>query len=532
MATLDVDSIDADTLQDFEELFIAAYQELYPKYEWSYGSLLYEVVIRPTAVRAASDEDDLDTLRQNMSLYLASTATTPDPDLVASLASNFRVDPKDGIYGTGEVAVYTRQSSNVYVPDSSQLSAGGIALTTDKTYVGVTNADDYVDKDDTVYRQLVQVGSEWAFGVPVRTVSYTDETVAQGLAVTMANRPGQVSRMEVSTSVSGGRADQSTAEILDQAANGLTAKIPSGNAHLSALFADQSGVNIRSQVSFGINDPECIRDRDNVFEISTGGRVDTYCRNSDVPGRRTVSVTASRATIADPWLMFINKDTALGFYRIISIKHADSTEEVTDEAEMSVVYGYAQVDGGPHVFSADTARYSIYQTAHVTFDFELTGIAATFQVELLAMAQLTTLQEFVNQDSIRNEAQDVLVRGPHPADVSITVTVERVPGDTGTTVAELQNAIATIINTTSIGIDGLDASLVVNAVEGVDESLHVAFPVTLEAGFQLPDGSIVKQVSLEGRITVPESTFDWVTERNTFYYCTAENVSVELRDRA
>ncbi|GAG13146.1 unnamed protein product, partial [marine sediment metagenome] len=194
-------------------------------------------------------------------------------------------------------------------------------------------------------------------------------------------------------------------------------------------------------------------------------------------------------------------------------------------------YGYAEVTGGPHVFDDDTARYSIYQTAHVTFDYVLNLTEASFQVQLLAMPQLETLQEFVNLDSIRNEAQDVLVRGPHPASVSISVTVERVPGDTSTVATDLQNAIAAIVNATEIGIDGLDASLVVNAVEGVDESLHVAFPVTLQADFQLPDNTIVTKRSVEGRITVPESTYDWVTERNTFYYCIAPNVAVDLRDR-
>jgi hypothetical protein len=532
MSTLDLESIDPEVLQDYEEMFIAAYQELYPEYEWSYGSLLYEVVVRPTAIRAASDEEDLETLRENSSLYLASIAETPDPDLVASLASNFRVDPKEGINGTGEITVYSRQQNNVYIPALSELSAGGIELTNDKTYVGVQNADDYVDKEDTVYRQLVQVGTEWAFTVPVRTVEFTDETVAQGLTVTMVSRPSQVSRIEVSTSVTGGRAEQSTDEIIEQAQTGLTAKIPSGNTHLSALFADQSGVNILSQVSFGINDPECIRDRDNVFEISTGGRVDTYCRNSDVPTKRTVSIPASRSSLSDPWRMFIDKDTGLGFYRILCIQHADSALKVTDENEMIVDYGYAEVDNGPHVFSADTARYSIYQTAHVEFDYEITETETTFVVELLAMPQLETLQEFINQDSIRNEAQDVLVRGPHPGDVSITVTVERVPGDTSTTVEQLQNAIATLINATEIGVDGLDASLIVNAVEGVDASLHVVFPITLEVAFQLPDGTIITERSLEGRITVPESEYEWVTERNTFYFCTANNMTVELRDRA
>jgi len=528
---LDVDTIDAATLQDYEELFISAYQELYPEYEWSYGSLLYEVVIRPTAIRAASDEEDIDTLRQNMSLYLASIAETPDQDLITSLASNFRVDPKEGIYGTGEIAIYSRQENNIYIPASSDLSAGGVDLTNDKTYVGVANADDYVDKDDTVYRQLVQVGSEWAFMVPVRTVEFTDKTVAQGLAVTMEGRPSQISRIEVSSSVVGGRAEASTDEILDQAQNGLTAKIPSGNAHLRALFADQSGVNVLSQASFGINDPECIRDRDNVFGISTGGRVDTYCRNVDIPASRTITVQATRESLTASWSMFIDKDEGLGFYRILSIKHESSGEQVTDEDGATVEYGYAEVSGGPHVFSADTARYSIYQTAHVTFDYDVSETEAAFSVELLSMPSLETLQEFVNQESIRNEAQDVLVRGPHPASVSVTVTVERVPGDTGTTEEILQNAIASAINATNIGVDGLDASLVVNAVEAVDPELHVVFPVSLQADFQLPDSEIISVSTLQGRITVPESDFEWVTERNTFYYCLASNVAVELRDR-
>ena len=157
---LDVDSINAEVLQDYEESFIAAFQELYPEYEWSYGSLLYETVIRPAAVRAASDEEDLDTLRANMSLYLASIADEPDNDLVTSLASNFRVVIPDGIYGTGEIAVYTRQENNVYIPVGSELSAGGVLLTTDNTYVGVSNADSYVDKSGTFYRQLVKVGEE------------------------------------------------------------------------------------------------------------------------------------------------------------------------------------------------------------------------------------------------------------------------------------------------------------------------------------------------------------------------------------
>lgn len=529
---LDVDSIDAETLSDYEEAFIAAYQELYPAYEWSYGSLLYETVIRPTAMRAASDEDAIDAVRQNLSLALASQQTTPDADLVNSLASNFRVVEQAGLYGTGEIAVYTREQNNVYIPAGSSLSAGGVALTTDRQYVGVSNAENFVDKEDTVYRQLIQVGSEWVFLVPVRTANFTDKTVSQGLQVTMDGRPSLVTRIEISSSVLGGRAESTTADILDRAQNGLTAKVPSGNAHLKALFSELTDVNVLDQASFGINDPECIRDRDNVFGISTGGRVDAYCKTALVPSVRTLTVNATRASLIDSWSMFIDKETALGFYRIISIKHPDVNTEITDEDGITVVYGFSEESGGPHVFSADTARYSIYQTAQLTFDYTVAETQTAFEVKVQAMPALDTLQETINSPDVRNEAQDVLVRAPHPASVSVTVTVEREPGDTSTSVDDLQNAIATIISNTNIGVDGLDASLVVNAVEGVDPSLHVVFPVTLQADFQLPDSSIKTVRSLTGRVSVPDSSYTWVTEKNTFYYCLAENVSVELRDKA
>jgi len=529
----DFASLDTDVLQEYEALFIEAYRTQYPDYEWDHGSMLYEMVIRPAAVRAAADDADIEALRENMSLYLASIAESPDQDLILSLASNFRVSQNTGLYGTGDIAVYTKQAGNIYLPGGSQYSAGGLAVTNDLTYVGVPNIDEYVDTEDTVYRQLTQLGDEYVFLVPVRTVNYTGESVTRGVQVTSATRPSQVTRIETATSIAGGREPDSTEEILDQALNGMTAKVPSGNSHLEALFRDFGAVTIYSQASFGINDPECIRDRDNVFGISAGGRVDTWCRTADAPIERTIQVLASRATSTSPWQLFITAEQGLGFYRIESIKHPESSSIVTDEHEATVIYGYSEEDGGPHVFSGDTARYSVYQTAQVLFTFnDIADTDAVFEIVVSGLPGLQTLQEYINRRDIRNEAHDVLVRAPNPAAVSITVTVERESGDTATTVTALQTAIASAINATEIGIDGLDASLVVNAVEGVNSDLNVKFPVTLQADFQQPDGTVETVRSITGRINVPESDYSWVTERNTMFYCIADFIKVDLRDKA
>lgn len=530
---IDLDSIDTEVLSDYEAQFIDAYRELYPDYEWGQGSMLYEMVIRPAAVRAASDEDDIDTLRANLSLSLAAAATAPNEDLVNALASNFRVSPPTGIYATGEITVYTRQNSNVYIPAGSVMSAGGLAIVAEATYVGVSNVDDYTDQDNTIYKQYTQVGAEFAFTVPVRSTTFTDLAAARGVQVSMATRPVQVSRIETATSISGGRADASISNVVEEALYGVTAKVPSGNAHLAALFSTLDTVNVLSQASFGVNDPECIRDRDNVFGISTGGRVDAYCQTAVEPGERSVTLTASRESTTAPWIMFIPASSGLGFYRILEIRHVESGEIVTDESNLTIDYGWTTEDEGPLIFSVDTARYSIYQTALISYAYTgITDLESTFEVVLLAMPGLEVLQDYINRRDIRNEAQDVLVRGPHPASMSVTVIVERDPGDTSTTEADVQAAVAVAINDTGVGVDGIDASLIVNAVEGIDTSLNIVFPITMQADFQSPDGSIKTIRTLNGRITVPDSDYAWVTERNTMYYCSAADVGVTIRDKA
>lgn len=527
----DFATIPDEDIQEYEALFISTYRELYPDYDWAHGSLLYEMVIRPAAIRAAADEGDIEALRNNMSLYLASIQDEPDQELVLALASNFRVTTEEGIYGAGDLAVYVGQSVNVYIRAGTIFNAGGLTVTCEKTYAGVTDDSDYTDTDDTVYRQLTKVGSEWAFLVPVRTVEYTDESVSQGVQVSTETRPAQVKRIETASSIGGGRSPDSTEEILEQAQTGMTAKVPSGNAHLEALLAKNTTVNVQSQASFGINDPECIRDRDNVFGISTGGRVDAWCRTAVQPSSRTVTISATRTTSTALWQMFIQAAVGLGFYRITSIKHADSASIISGESDLIVAYGHSGVEGGPHVFSADTARYSVYQTANVQFAFnEITDTDTEFEVTLEAMPGLESLQDYLNRRDVRNEAHDVLVRAPNPASVSITMIVERPTGDTLTTAADLQAVVANAVNATDIGIDGLDASLLVNAVEGHDPALHVAFPISMQADFQQPDGSTKTVRSLNGRVEVPESDSSWVTERNTMYYCVADTVKVELKD--
>ena len=345
--------ISQDTLQQYEQLYIEYFTALYPTFNWTWGSFMYEQVIRPNAILAASQEQDLNTLRTSFSLYQLAQQTAPDEALAVSLASNFRVTPNTGTPGNGELAVYSKQSSNIYIRAGSVFAAGSLQLTVAKTYIGVYGTNIYESTVDTEYRTMSLVGGEYVFIIPVSTVGGTSQSVAEGIQVAMTNPPSQVSRIMVSSAITGGTDTETIRQLLARAATGVTARVPSGNSHLEALFTNVPGVTVFSQKSFGMHDPECLRDR-NIFLISMGGRVDAYCRTAQIPATSVITKTATRVT-SNTWSMQLTAAESDGCYYIARIANAASSRIVTNQEEMTMTYRYEKPDSNiPEIISGDT----------------------------------------------------------------------------------------------------------------------------------------------------------------------------------
>lgn len=528
---VELGSLNTDTLQEYEQLFIAYFEALYPTFNWSTGSFLYEMVIRPQAILAASQEQDLETLRDNLSLSLASQQASPDEELVGNLASNFRLSATTGSPGSGELAVYTSQTLNVYIRSGAVFTFGDLSVTTTKTYIGVLDTSVYENSADTEYRELVQVGDEYVFLVPVQTATNTSASLSEGTVVQMMNKPTQVSRVVVASAVSGGADNETTSGLVEKAESGVTARIPSGNTHLATLLAAESGVNILSQKSFGIRDPECLRDRNNIFGISMGGRVDAYCRTSQLPATYQVTKTATRVS-GNTWTVDLNASECRGFYYIEKITNSSVAEEVTNQDEITMSFRYeAPPAGGPEVFSDVTARYSSYQAVTLTFTFPIiTSDTASFTFYLRAMPNLATLQAFVNRPDVRNEAQDVLIKAPVPCFIGVSLTVLKPAGNTSTTASQVQAAIASAINALAIGDGFVSASTVVQAVEALSADLETDFPVVFDSSTYLPDGTRHMMRSCTGKISAYEDEDQGVTARNTVFFCLTGDVNITLQD--
>ena len=522
--------ISKDTLAQYEQLYIEYYTALYPTFNWAYGSFMYEQVIRPNAILAASQEQDLGTLRTSFSLYALSLQANPDPALAASLASNFRIVPGTGTVGSGELAVYSKQATNIYIRLGTVFTAGSINLVVSKTYVGVYGTTVYQDTADTEYRPMTQVGSEYVFIIPVSTVAPTVESVAEGIPVTMGNQPVQVDRVVVSSAVTGGTAAETTADLVARAATGVTARVPSGNKHLEALFKNITDVTVFSQKSFGMHDPEMLRDR-NVMLVSMGGRVDAYCKTAQIPATRVLTLSGVRTGI-DTWTLQIPAADALGFYYISSIVTASSPQVVTNQDEIQMTYRYETPDSNsPEIISAITARYSVYQAASVTFTYPgLTGDAADFTLSMVTMPSLLTLQNYINRRDVCNEANDVLIRAPVPCFVGVSVNILRAAGNTDVTDAMIQTAVSAAINGMDISATAVTAELVVMAVAAAYPTVKVDFPVLLDAKTYMPDGGVWLEHSCCGRIEPHEDLLQGVSVRNSAFFCYGGDVKVIFKD--
>lgn len=529
---IDFADLSQSTLQTYEELLIAYLNALYPELDTSPGTVINEMVIRPAAVLYTQQEADLETLRQQFSLSLLAASSSPSLALAENVASNYRLTRKTGGVASGSLAIYTNQVGNVYIRNGSTFTVGGIILTVDKTYIGVFDSTGYTDTAQVAYREMIKVSAtSYAFTIPVYTTTSTTTTITEGTTVTPTQGQSVITTIKVASAITGGTADETVQDLVARASTGVTAAVPSGNVHLNSLFKNYTGVNILSQVSFGIGDTECLRDRNNVFLASTGGRVDSYCRTSQLPASTEILKTASITSTANIWAVDIDKDSAPGFYYVSKIAHDVNPYTITDPDLITHVFRGVSETDGPYVYDGTSARYSQYQSATIYFYFPgLTGTTADFNITLYGLPSIDTLQEYVNRRDIKNEVQDVLIKAPAPNFIGVSLTVNYAPGVLDVTAEDIQTVIASTINTTSIGREYILASDIVEALHTAYPDLKVDFPMTITSTAYLPDGTVRKATTLDGHMDAYVDETQGITARNTAFFCKNADISVTFKE--
>jgi len=530
------ENIDSEAVVENEYL-MAQILESGSDVDASLGTVVRELAVRPNAALAAYNDQRLEDFRNEMTLSRALQNPDTTDEAADALSSNFRLVRLAGTPATGVLALYTDQTSNVYIGKGTTFSVGGVTLTVTRVYIGYIADTPAADTEDVVYRRMVEsANDQYVFTIPVQSIEATSETLSPGMSATMTPADSKVSSVLVASAITGGSAEETNEELLARAATGITAKVPSGKQHIAALIArDIPDVVVYSSGVFGMGDAEVLRDRHNISAISMGGRVDVYARTSPLVSQLEIQKTAVLGTDGR-WSVQIGATDAPGFYGIDSIQSVLTGDINQTGTDIQYTFGMDTSDPLiPDIPLPVYARFSSYQTALVTFDYNqadaVAGDTKDFLVTLVYMPSIDIIQSYMNQRDTANLAQDTLVKAPIACDVSVQAVVSYPPGVNTTDIEVLQQAVAQTINGLSIGQRYLTADEICLAINGVDETLRVDFPVILESSTFLNDGTTAERRSISGHLDMYTDEDTGITERNTCFFCDAVNVSITLKER-
>lgn len=495
----------------------------------SLGTSVRELAVRPAADLATRLDASLKSLRNNMTLSLAMSQEDPDSDLVDALASNFRLTRRTGSEASGVVGVHTSTSANVYLSEGTTFEGGGMTLVCAKTYIGYSHEAPVEDSESVSYRKMIKTSEGWLFTVPVYSSSATGLSLPVGQSLTMNPSDSNVIRTEVVSSVTGGSEEESDESLLNRAFEGITAAVPSGKDHLKALIArDVPSVTASSVEVFGMGDPEMLRDRLNAAAVSMGGRVDAYVRTAKLTSDMALTLTAERGDDGG-WFLTIDRAAAPGFYTVASITPVNGGTAATN---ISVMYGSDVPPGDPvDIRDPAHARFSSYQTATVFFDWTSTETTGDFVVVLPYMPGLDVIQDYLNETAVSNPAQDVVVKGSPVCFTSVALTVTYPPGVRIPSDGDVKAAVSDKINSLDVGQEYLTADEVCLAVNDVDETYRVDFPIKFTTTLVKGDGTSIVNSSTDGRIDSLIDEPSGITLRNTCFICSTTDVEVLFKER-
>lgn len=543
---LDINDLAQEDIDQAEALLVQLIQDAYPSLDLSRGRVLRDLVIRPAAIFNAYDTKNMDELRRSMSLQqISSDPTLASDEIVDGVLSNLLLSRDTGANAAGSLRIIISSKTMTPIDAGAQFTANGLTFRTLRSFVGVVSEGNVVNTGSRLISQRADGNYEFIIDVTANAVG-AEYNVADGTRFTSTRAIPRLIDIVAANDFSGGRTSEDNAALVAKVQNGIAPRVLSGRAHINALLLENFS-NIRALSIIGYGDSEMRRDAHNLFGVGHGGKADIYVRSDYAPERKVLELTAT-CTDADThtFTVAFDRDTAAGMYAVLAVYRNDQTPYLADgETEPTLVdsleitslqwsYDATSVDNKfvPELGNSTEAAFTRYSTAILQFvdstATEALNATATYNVYVLRMPDIATIQDFVNDRQRRSPGTDYLVRAPIPAICTIGITViTRDPESIDT--AAIKNAVANRVNSLSFDVGYLPSSAIVDAAQGqLSESATLDMPISMLAKVYLPDGT-TKIVTGDDELQVPETDDVSVSTRTVAFFVRSADVVVAIR---
>jgi len=531
--------IDPDLIDQAEDYLVNFLQEQFPSRDFSKGRVTRELVINIAAELHAINREDIDRLLKSFSpVVIAQDPSAADPDIVDAVYGNYGVTRYDGNKATGNVAIIISDLLTTAVPDTTIFTANGLNYVVTQAYVGVTTSDAVLTSAERLIEE--RPDGTYVFTVPVIAANVGEAYRAErGERFTASPAITGVIDIEAASDFEGGTDEETNAELVERTKQGVAPKVFSGRVQVAALIQEQYPqlVNM-SQV--GLGDPEMLRDRDNIFQMSTGGKTDLYVQTALTP--EEIKVVKSCTYVgANEWQATIGRDDAPGFYLIDSVVQHNLTAfegslEITSETRGLDLT--PETDWVHSVTGMVQGAYSRYQTAVVRFKDPDTpvdtsaGDTTDYDFYILRAPDVKTLHDLTIARNRRPQNGDYLVRAAVPALAFVSLEIQYRSVTAAPDRDQIKQAIYSKINSFGFAIGRLTLAHIIDAAQGALESggTYTFTPINMYAEIYPPDTVPNGKITVVdvNQLDVPYLPARGVTQRTTVFYLPLSAINVIL----
>lgn len=529
--------IDPELVAQAEEYLANFLSEQFPSRDFSEGRVIRELVVNMAALLTGLNRTDIQILLDSFSpLVIAQDPTAADDDIVDAVYANYGVERFDGNKATGNIAIIISDFLTTSVPDTTVFTANGLNYVVTQAYVGVTTVDAVVTSAERLIEE--RPDGTYVFTVPVVAEDVGEAYRAvRGTRFSASPAIAGVIDLEAAADFEGGTNAETNAELVDRTQQGIAPRVFSGRAQVASLFQEQYPALVNmSQVGFG--DPEMLRDRDNIFEMSTGSRADLYVQTADTP-EEVVVVKNCTYLGNNRWQGTISRDDAPGFYLINAVvphnltAFSGSLQINSDARGLDLT---PETDWVNNVDGLVQGMYSRYQTAVVQFTDPETaadtvvGVTAQYDFYITRLPDIKTLHDLTINRSRRPQNGDYLVRAAVPAFAHVALEIRYRPTTAPPDTDAVKRAIASRINALGFTIGKLPMALIIDAAQGALEGggTYTFTPIDLYAEIYPPDTAPDGKITLidVNELVIPNLPARGVSQRTTVFYLPVSEINV------
>lgn len=529
----------------------AVLQERFPDLDISVGGVIDSLLVDGNVAITAQNDADVDQALLVTQLKAISEGTvTVDDDSLDDLMANYFITRREDVPATGTVVFVVRDNRTYTFQSGYRLRYG------DQSYELATNFNVYpttvvgIDLSIATNVQVQQVyddetGYLFRFELPIQSLEAAPDAVrVSGDRFVVDQGFDGLGYVEANTNFQGGTSAETNQEFAARGLEGLLAYTVGGQDHIRKIVTNT--IQLSDSYAVGAGDAMMTRDRDNVFNIPTGGKTDIYVKSGAIAAA-TYNVSATVINYVTRRIrVTLTRAQSAGVYRtVLSPRYTATpptlvsgavTVNTTTNAQWTTSSGFnpETPDQYDRAFSArqqividatddrqDGSGYVVSMTSNGQV------ISSAYQVQVSYQPGVLDQDTALTADAVRPPGIDVLVKAAVPCVTTLGVVVQAPVNYNGPDADSLEASLAAAVNQLPMTTQYLDSFTISNLLKTINSSLSFV-SVAMNGTIYGQNGVDISVPQLVNRLTIPTNTAAKVSPNNTYFTTTSALVTVTL----